>query len=367
MRLANLKSGRLDFIERVSPLRSRRRSRQDRSPSSPRSSRSDIRASRSTSARARQPRAPLGRDPRVREAFELAHRSRRARPGRHRTASSRRQSVGPARTIPTTPRRAGAEARSSPRPRRCCRRRASNAPSSSWCRPTPRRAGRAGRAGDGRRRPAFDVKIRVDRVRHLARHGRQGRLRGLRLGWSGRADPDGNIYSFDACKRPAQLQRLLQPEVDELLDARATTLDPGGRARTSTRRSPSMCSRTGRSCTSITMRNAAVCAIPTSVCTGFAPHPDGARSALAAGSNDCSEQARGCSPIIGPPIAASSFPTLFFVSMLIFGLQQLLPGDPALILAGEERDPQVIALSAPEISPRRAAAGALPLLGSAAS
>jgi peptide/nickel transport system permease protein len=36
-------------------------------------------------------------------------------------------------------------------------------------------------------------------------------------------------------------------------------------------------------------------------------------------------------------------PTLFFVSMLIFGLQQLLPGDPALALAGEERDPAVIA------------------------
>ena len=36
-------------------------------------------------------------------------------------------------------------------------------------------------------------------------------------------------------------------------------------------------------------------------------------------------------------------PTLVFVSMLIFGLQQLLPGDPAVILAGEERDPQVVA------------------------
>jgi len=36
-------------------------------------------------------------------------------------------------------------------------------------------------------------------------------------------------------------------------------------------------------------------------------------------------------------------PTLFFVSLLIFGLQQLLPGDPALALAGEERDPSVIA------------------------
>src|SRR4051794_40046728 len=36
-------------------------------------------------------------------------------------------------------------------------------------------------------------------------------------------------------------------------------------------------------------------------------------------------------------------PTLFFVSVLIFSLQQLLPGDPALVMAGEERDPDVIA------------------------
>jgi peptide/nickel transport system permease protein len=35
-------------------------------------------------------------------------------------------------------------------------------------------------------------------------------------------------------------------------------------------------------------------------------------------------------------------PTLFFVSILIFSLQQLLPGDPALIMAGEDRDPAVI-------------------------
>jgi peptide/nickel transport system permease protein len=36
-------------------------------------------------------------------------------------------------------------------------------------------------------------------------------------------------------------------------------------------------------------------------------------------------------------------PTLFLVSVLIFGLQQLLPGDPALALAGEDRNPEVIA------------------------
>ncbi|CAL76325.1 ABC transporter permease protein; putative dipeptide transport protein [Bradyrhizobium sp. ORS 278] len=39
---------------------------------------------------------------------------------------------------------------------------------------------------------------------------------------------------------------------------------------------------------------------------------------------------------------AQIIPTLVFVSILIFSLQQLLPGDPALVMAGEERDPAVI-------------------------
>ena len=40
---------------------------------------------------------------------------------------------------------------------------------------------------------------------------------------------------------------------------------------------------------------------------------------------------------------AAIVPTVFFVTIIIFGLQQLLPGDPAVILAGEEQDPNVIA------------------------
>ena len=40
---------------------------------------------------------------------------------------------------------------------------------------------------------------------------------------------------------------------------------------------------------------------------------------------------------------ATIVPTLLLVSMLIFGLQQLLPGDPAKILAGEDQDPTVVA------------------------
>ncbi|MEJ7670285.1 MAG: ABC transporter permease [Casimicrobiaceae bacterium] len=40
---------------------------------------------------------------------------------------------------------------------------------------------------------------------------------------------------------------------------------------------------------------------------------------------------------------ATIVPTLVFVSILIFGLQQLLPGDPAIVLAGEDQDPSVVA------------------------
>src|SRR3954470_15470510 len=40
---------------------------------------------------------------------------------------------------------------------------------------------------------------------------------------------------------------------------------------------------------------------------------------------------------------AAILPTIFFVTIIIFGLQQLLPGDAATMLAGEDQDPQVIA------------------------
>ena len=36
-----------------------------------------------------------------------------------------------------------------------------------------------------------------------------------------------------------------------------------------------------------------------------------------------------------------AIPTLILVSMIVFMLQKILPGDPVLTLAGEERDPAV--------------------------
>ncbi|RVT81678.1 ABC transporter permease [Rhodobacteraceae bacterium CCMM004] len=38
-----------------------------------------------------------------------------------------------------------------------------------------------------------------------------------------------------------------------------------------------------------------------------------------------------------------AIPTVILISIFVFGLQHLLPGDPILVMAGEERDPEVIA------------------------
>ncbi|WP_299612027.1 ABC transporter permease [uncultured Tateyamaria sp.] len=37
-----------------------------------------------------------------------------------------------------------------------------------------------------------------------------------------------------------------------------------------------------------------------------------------------------------------AIPTIVIISIMVFALQQLLPGDPLLVLAGEERDPEVL-------------------------
>jgi peptide/nickel transport system permease protein len=61
----------------------------------------------------------------------------------------------------------------------------------------------------------------------------------------------------------------------------------------------------------------------------------------ACGSSEISLRVAPVLPFLGKRLL-QLIPTLFFVSVIIFSLQQLLPGDPALVMAGEERDPEVI-------------------------
>ena len=48
----------------------------------------------------------------------------------------------------------------------------------------------------------FDVKIQSTEFATSLNLADKGDFEAYVLAWSGRADPDGNLYSFDACKQP---------------------------------------------------------------------------------------------------------------------------------------------------------------------
>lgn len=70
----------------------------------------------------------------------------------------------------------------------------------------------------------FDVKVRVTEFATSLNEGEAGRYQAFALGWSGRVDPDGNVYSFDKCKAPLNISGYCNKDVDAWLDqARLTS------------------------------------------------------------------------------------------------------------------------------------------------
>ena len=75
----------------------------------------------------------------------------------------------------------------------------------------------------------FDVKIRVTEFATSLKAGEAGDYDIYMLAWSGRTDPDGNLYSFASCKGPLNYGRYCDPEVDKLLDQSRMVNDPAAR------------------------------------------------------------------------------------------------------------------------------------------
>ena len=75
----------------------------------------------------------------------------------------------------------------------------------------------------------FDAKIQATEFATSLDLADKGQFEVYVLAWSGRADPDGNIYSFDACKQPLNYSGYCKPEVDDLLNRSRTALDPAER------------------------------------------------------------------------------------------------------------------------------------------
>jgi peptide/nickel transport system substrate-binding protein len=75
----------------------------------------------------------------------------------------------------------------------------------------------------------FDLKIRVAEFATSLKASEQGDYQAYFIGWSGRTDPDGNIYSFAKTKQPQNVTGISIPEVDKALDDARLTSDTAKR------------------------------------------------------------------------------------------------------------------------------------------
>ena len=75
----------------------------------------------------------------------------------------------------------------------------------------------------------FDMKIRVVEFATSLKEAEEGRYQAYMLNWSGRPDPDGNLYIFHRSKAPQNYGGYSNPEVDARLDEARTKSDPAER------------------------------------------------------------------------------------------------------------------------------------------
>jgi peptide/nickel transport system substrate-binding protein len=77
----------------------------------------------------------------------------------------------------------------------------------------------------------FDMKIRVTEFATSLKEAEEGRYQAYFIGWSGRVDPDGNSYIFHKCKAPQNNRGFCDKDVDGWLDeARTKTALPDRKA-----------------------------------------------------------------------------------------------------------------------------------------
>jgi peptide/nickel transport system substrate-binding protein len=229
VRLANLRSGQLDIIERmagsdVPSLKTDSRFKVARITEIGYQG-ITINVGKSDLAQ----KNPLGKDARVREAFELAL----DREGIVQVAMDGEADVGNQWVAPTN----AYYSKNVPIPKRdVARAKALLAeagvtnPSFTLVTPTTSDAQKIAQIVQAMVKDAgFDVKIQSTEFATSLDMADKGQFEAYVLAWSGRADPDGNLYSFDFCKAPLDYAGYCKPEVDELLNRSRSALDPAER------------------------------------------------------------------------------------------------------------------------------------------
>jgi peptide/nickel transport system substrate-binding protein len=231
VRLANLRSGQLDFIERLAP---------NDVPSLKSDSRFKVARiveigyqgiTINTGKSEMAQKNPLGKDARVREAFELSlDRDAIVKVAMDGEAQVGNQWVAPSNRY---------YGKSAPIPKRnveCAKQLLKEAgvtnPSFTLMTPTTSDAQRVAQVVQAMAKDAgFDVKIQSTEFATSLNLADKGQFEAYVLAWSGRADPDGNLQTFIACKGPLNTSGYCNAQVDDAIEKARTTLDPAQRAK----------------------------------------------------------------------------------------------------------------------------------------
>jgi peptide/nickel transport system substrate-binding protein len=225
VRLANLKSGQLDMIERMaaSDVPGLKSDSRFKIAKITEIGYQGITMNVGKSDMAKT--TAIGKDPRVREAFELAlDRDGIVQVAMDGEATVGNQWVSPesvfyAKSVPV-PKRDVAKAKA------LLAQAGTPNPVVNLMTPTTSDAQKIAQVVQAMVKEAgFDVKIQSTEFATSLNMADKGEFDAYVLAWSGRADPDGNIYSFDACKQPLNYAGYCKQEIDDLLTKSRTASD----------------------------------------------------------------------------------------------------------------------------------------------
>ena len=232
VRLANLKSGQFDFIERAasSDMAALRKDKRYKTAAITEIGYQGVTINIGKSERAQL--NPLGKDRRVREAFELSL----DREGIVQVVMDGEAAPGNQWVAPTNP----LYAKNRPIPKRDVAKAKAllkaagvSNPSFSLLAATTADSQKIAQVVQAMAKEAgFDVKIQTTEFATSLNMADKGDFDAYVLAWSGRADPDGNLYSFDACKQPLNYSGLCDKQVDEMLALQRTQSKPEERVKT---------------------------------------------------------------------------------------------------------------------------------------
>jgi len=229
VRLANLRSGQLDFIERLAPsdvpgLRGDNRFKVAKIVEIGYQG-ITINVGKSDVAQ----KNPLGKDARVREAFELSlDRDAIVKVSMEGEAVAGNQWVAPNNRF--YGKSAQPPKRNVERARQLLKEAGVTNPSFTLMTPTTSDAQRIAQIVQAMAKEAgFDVKIQSTEFATSLDLADKGQFEAYVLAWSGRADPDGNLYNMLACKGPTNYSGYCKDDVEALINESRTSLDAAKR------------------------------------------------------------------------------------------------------------------------------------------